>query len=137
MRSTISSRLVPWLLGPIGAAATVTVRAMDVLLGWWLSKLGNDPERLVPSRDPLDIVERVPESLGPVLPGRPRRVGREGDVLQAEERVVDERRLLHHDVEARGPDLPRPPPVAQGLVLPAPAPAPADEARVLLHHAHT
>src|SRR6266511_4690654 len=98
MRSTISSRLVPSLLGPIWAAATMTVRAMDVLLAWLLSQLGNDPERLVAARHPLDVVEGVPEGLGPVLPGRSRRVRRERDVLEAEERMVDERRLFHHHV---------------------------------------
>src|SRR5262245_20112006 len=105
MRSTISSRLALSLLGPIWAAATVTVRAMAVLLAGRLSQLGDDPERLVAARHPLDVVEGVPEGLGPVLPGRPRRVRREGDVLEAEEGMVDERRLLHHDVEAGGRDL--------------------------------
>src|SRR3989442_9071375 len=113
MRSTISSRPMPSLLGPIWAAATVTVRAMAVLLAQCLPQLGDDPERLVAARHPLDVVEGVPESLGPVLPGRPGRVGREGDVLEAEERVVDERRLFHHDVEPRGGNLLRQQRVAQ------------------------
>src|SRR5712691_10522415 len=117
MRSTISSRLVPSLLGPIWAAATVTLRAMESSLLVLLSQLGDDPERLVASRHPLDVVEGVPESLGPVLPGRSCRVRSERDVLEAEERMVDERRLFHHDVEPRGGDLLRQQRVAQGVFV--------------------
>src|SRR3989304_7553073 len=70
-----------------------------------LPQLGDDPEGLLAPRHPLDVVESVPEGLGPVFPGRPRRVRRERHVLETEERVVDERRLLDHDVEACRGDL--------------------------------
>src|SRR5712692_7432464 len=61
-----------------------------------LPHLRNHPEGLLPARHPLHVVERVPERFGPFFSRRDRRVRREGDVLQTEERMVDERRLLGH-----------------------------------------
>src|SRR6266542_4586292 len=108
--------------------------ARSIRAGGCLPHLRDHPEGLVAPRHPLHVVEGVPEGLGPVLPGRPRRVRREGDVLEAEERMVDERRLLDHDVEPRRGDLLREQRVAQGLLVHDGAAAGVDEDGVLLHH---
>ena len=62
------------------------------------------------------------------------RSGLRVDVLEAEERVVDEWRLFHHDVEPRGGDLLRQQRVAQGVFVHDGAATRVDEDRVLLHH---
>src|SRR5438132_6795894 len=72
---------------PIGGEGRVRGR-----LAAPLPHLRNHPERFLPARHPLHVVEGVPERFRPVLRRRPRRVLRESHVLQPEERVVDEGR---------------------------------------------
>src|SRR5712691_8061255 len=99
-----------------------------------LPELRDHPQRLVAGGDPLDVVERVAERAAPVLPRRPRHVGRERDVLELEERVVLSRRLLEHDVEPGGEDLSRRERPVEGLLVHDGAAARVDEQGARLHH---
>src|SRR5688500_8950930 len=61
-----------------------------------LAELRNNPHRSLAPGHALDIVVGVAEGLRPVLPGRPRHVGRDGDVGRAIERMPGLARLLRH-----------------------------------------
>src|SRR5262250_2796910 len=68
-------------------------------------ELGNDPARLLSRGDALDVVEPVSEARRPILPRRTRRVRRQRDVGQGEERMARLGRLLHEHIEAGARDL--------------------------------
>src|SRR5712692_9865200 len=75
------------------------------LLSGRLPQLRNHPERSVAAGDTLDIVKGVAEAPPPALPRRARHVRRDRHGLEREQRVVQGRRLLEHDVEPRAGDL--------------------------------
>src|SRR6266545_3459598 len=70
-----------------------------------LRQFRDDPARPLARGHTLDIVETVAEARRPGLPRRARRMPRERNVGQGEERMVRLRGLLHEDVEAGPRDL--------------------------------
>src|SRR5271166_6733521 len=56
--------------------------------GCSVPQLGDDPERLLPARHALEIVEGVAPALPMIVPGRPGAMRAEDRILQGEQLVV-------------------------------------------------